>query len=308
MATRNIKYGNDLFKTLETSNPDVFFDVTYWDLWIAILVNNRFNNKWEDLITYLRKNHSHYHDDDCEGIIAHIEHLHNKLSHKGLTFADILIDIDNDLMKKQEKKAKSKIIKFSFRDGEKSDWMYQTPRNIFYKEALYGHWDIFPINPKQEVEALQKKFKTKSFYTEDQSFALEDKLTSYIEKKEKKASLAELFALYRAFLSVILENINNIDDSYGVIGDLTGDVFKGYLELDWRELSIDTSEYLNDIIKYIIWEDYGLTYEIYPILFTKLTKAEIKIAKSILQSEQKKLAKYHLDYQAKEASSMLKLL
>jgi len=50
MVTRNIKYGNDFFKTLEKSNPNIFFEITYWDVWIAILLNNHFDNKWDDLI------------------------------------------------------------------------------------------------------------------------------------------------------------------------------------------------------------------------------------------------------------------
>ena len=304
MVTRNIKYGNDFFKTLKKSNPDIFFEITYWDVWIAILLDNHFDNKWDDLINHLYKNHSHYNRNNCESMIAHINYLRDELSNKGLNPTDI-INFDDVFLKKQEIKAKRKVIELSFQDKEKSKWMHNTPRNIFFEEALQGNWDIFPINPQKHAEALRKKFKKKTHYSKGQTHALEEKLASYIEKQEIKASIPKLFALYRAFLTVILENMDNIDDSYGAIGDLSISIFEKYLELDWRQLSIDASGYFTDIIKYVIWEDYGVTDEVYPAMFSKLTKSEIKEIELLLQTEREKLTKHHLTYQAENALTML---
>jgi hypothetical protein len=305
MVTRNIKYGNDFFKTLEKSNPDIFFEITYWDVWIAILLDNHFDNKWDDLINHLYKDHSHYNRNNCESMIAHINYLRDELSNKGLNPADIIINLDDDFLKKQEIKAKRKVIELSFQDKEKSKWMHNTPRNIFFEEALQGNWDILPVNPQKQAEALRKKFKKKTHYSRGQTHALEEKLASYIEKQEIKASLPKLFALYRAFLTVILENMDNIDDSYGVIGDLSISVFEKYLELDWRQLPIDANGYFTDIIKYVIWEDYGVTDGVYPTMFSKLTKSEIKEIELLLQTERDKLIKHHLTYQAENALTML---
>jgi len=305
MATRNIIYGNDFFKRIEKSNPEVFFEITYWDVWIAILLNNSFDNKWDDLINYLYKNHSRQSRNNCESMVAHIEYLRDELSDKGLSPTDILIDLDEDFLKKQEKKAQKKVIELSFQDKEKSKWMHNTPRNIFFEDALQGNWDIFPINPQKQAEALRKKFKKKTLYKKGQTHALEEKLASYIEKQEMKATLPKLFALYRAFLTVILENMENIDDSYGTIGDLSISVFEKYLELDWRQLPVDADGYFTDIIKYVVWEDYGLTDDAYPAMFTKLTKSEIKVIELLLQTEREKLIKHHLTYQAEDALTML---
>jgi hypothetical protein len=305
MITRNIKYGNDFFKTLEKSNSDVFFDITYWDVWIAILLDNYFDNKWDNLINHLYQNHSNYNSDNCESMIAQINYLRGNLSNKGLNLTDIIIDLDDDFLKKQAIKAKRKVIELSFQDKEKSKWMYCTPRNVFVEEALQGNWDILPVNPQKQAETLRKKFKNKTHYSKGQTHALERKLDSYIEKQEIKATLPKLFALYRAFLTVILENMDNIDDSYGVIGDLSISAFEKYLELDWRQLPIDANGYFTDIIKYVIWEDYGVTDEVYPAMFTKLTKSEIKEIELLLQAERKKLIKHHLTYQAENALTML---
>ena len=305
MVTRKLKYGNDFFKTLEKSNPDIFFQITYWDVWIAILLNNHFDNKWDNLINHLYKNHSYYNGNNSESMIAHINYLRDELSRKCLSHTDIIIDLDDDFLKKQEIKAKRKVIELSFQDKEKSKWMHNTPRKVFFEEALQGNWDILPVNPQKQAETLRKKFKKKTHYSKGQTHALEKKLDSYIKKQEIRATLPELFALYRAFLTVILENMDNIDDSYGVIGDLSISVFEKYLELDWRQLPVNINGYFADIIKYIIWEDYGVTGEVYPAMFTKLTKSEIKEIELLLQTEREKLTKHHLTYQAENALTML---
>jgi hypothetical protein len=183
--------------------------------------------------------------------------------------------------------------------------MYNTPRKIFLENALQGNWHILPINPDKQAEALRKKFKKKTHYSKEQTHALKNKLSSYIEKQEIKATLPKLLALYRAFLTVIYEKMDRIDDSYGTIGDLSESIFEKYLRLDWRQLSIDANEYFTDIIKYVIWEDYGLTDKVYPEMFTKLTKSEIETIEDLLQVEREKLRKHHLNYQSEDALTML---
>ncbi len=305
MAARNIKYGNDFFKTIEKSDSGICFEITFWDLWIAIILGKHFDNKWDGLTNYLNNNNAYNYRDNCESMITHINRLRDELSDIGLLPTDIVADLDDDFLKKQAVKANKKSIQLSFRDKEKSQWMHLTPRKLFSEEALQGSWDIFPINPQKQAEALRKKFKKKTHYSKGQTFALEDKLASYIEKNEKTATLPKLFALYRAFLTVILENMNNIDDSFGNIGDLSISVFEKYLNLNWRQLPIDAKGYFSDIIKYVIWEDYGLTDDTYPSIFTGLTKSEIKDAELILQTEREKLIKHHLTYQAESALTKL---
>ena len=99
--------------------------------------------------------------------------------------------------------------------------------------------------------------------------------------------------------------MENIDDSYGYIGDLSVEVFRKYLELDWRQLPIESQDYFIDIIKYVIWEDYGLTYEIYPLMFDSLTESESIKAESILKVERNELIEFHFEYQAENALTIL---
>ena len=304
MATRNITYGNDFFKTLEKPDSDCSFEITYWDLWIVIILDKQFDNKWDDLVNHLYNNHTHFYKGNCESIVAQILYLRNGLFEKGFNPSDILFDLDDDFLKKQTIKAKRKVIDLNFQEKEKSHWMQFTPRNMHFAEALYGSWDIFPINPEDQLKELRKKFKKKTGYSKNQTFALEEKLSTYIEKNEKKATIPKLFALYRAFLSVILEYIDSID-SYGVIGELTISIFEKYLQLDWRELPIDAEGYFTDIARYVIWEDYGLTGEIYPSMFDGLRKSEIKAVELLLQTDRKKLIENRLTYSAEKALTLL---
>lgn len=308
MAPRNITYGNDFFKTVEKPDSNWSLEITYWDLWIIIILDKQFNNKWDDLINHFYKNQSHYYRDTYESMVSHIHYLRDELIDKGLANSDILVDLDKDFLKKQTIKAKRKIIELGFQDKEKSNWMHYTPRRIYCDEALQGSWDIFPINPQKHAETLRKKFKTNAYYSKDHTFALQNKLAIHIEKSEKKASLPKLFALYRAFLTVIVEKMHNIDDSYGRIGDLSIDVFKKYLALDWRQLPIDARGYFTDIVRYVIWEDYGVTYEVYPPMFNELSKAEIMEVELLLQAERTKLIEHNLTYSAENALTMLGML
>ena len=88
-----------------------------------------------------------------------------------------------------------------------------------------------------------------------------DSCPSYIRRNALNTSEEELLALYRAFLTVIVEKMDMVDDSYGVIGALTGDIFIRYIEFDRSSLGMPLADFFQDLIEWLIWEDYGFTYE-----------------------------------------------
>jgi hypothetical protein len=105
--------------------------------------------------------------------------------------------------------------------------MIHIPRREREARAMRGYWEHFPVSPKEYSDALESRYKTSGWYSENQSFALERKLSSFLEKREARSSLPELFALYRAFLTIVVEKMDMVDDSYGVIGTLYQEVFEG---------------------------------------------------------------------------------
>ncbi|NOQ34619.1 MAG: hypothetical protein GQ569_01830 [Methylococcaceae bacterium] len=306
---RDIKHGNDFFKEIRVPELGRIFTATYWDLWIAIILDTQFDNNVTKMIGDLRAKikKSINLRDEYEGHLNHILSLHQNLVENKLNFSDILQNTDADFIKKQKVKAKTKIIDMRFREHEQSTWMINTPRKLREEKAMYGYWHLFPVNPQPYANSLGKLYKN-GVYTEDQSYALEDKLDKYLNKHKKKATDSELLALYRAFLSVVVYNMDWVDDSYGVISALYGDIFTKYFLFDRNKLEMPLADFFQDFLELIIWEDYGFTDYYIDDFFKTLSSTEIPLVQSILLQQKDELKSLDLDYQSKEAATLLKKL
>jgi len=309
-SPRVIKYGNDPFSEIRCPESNVILKITYWDLWIAIILANTFNNDWDKMIDhlYLKAKSSSFLRDKFEAILNHAHLLRQALSEAGLSAGDILKKADTQFLKKQEPKARKKILGMNFDSREASIWMIDTPRKILTERAMRGHWSSFQVNPDEYAGSLERLFKSSGFYSEDQSFALEEKLSGFVDKREARASHDELFALYRAFLTVVIEKNEMIDDSYGVIGDLYGEIFKNYCMLDRTKLDMPMSEFFSDLIALLIWEDYGFTDSYKPDFFAALASSEIPLVEASLQEQRDELLEFKLEYQAENALTMFGML
>ncbi|MDI6791992.1 MAG: hypothetical protein QME81_03875 [bacterium] len=309
-ASRVIKYGNDLFRKIRYPNSNNTFKVTYWDLWIAIILVDKFDDDWDEMTDYLRckTKEEHYLRDEGEALLNHIRLLRQTLSDVGLSIGDILVEIDINFLKKQATKAKRKILEMSFQPKEKSAWMINTPRRLLEARAMRGHWKCFPVNPQSYAGSLESLYKSSGFHSEDQSFALEKKLGDFINKHETRASHHNILALYRAFLTVLIEKMDMVDDSFGVIGDVYEEVFEKYFRLDRTKLDMSLSDFFLDLIELLIWEDYGGTDRYKPDFFAGLSSSEIPLVESILQEQRDELIKAELQYQAENALTMLGML
>lgn len=222
-SRRNKIYGNDLYREITLPSARHRFRVTYWNLWIALILDVRFGGNWDRLIGHLRaKRQEHHHRDEVEGLLNHVRLLRQALAGDGLTVGDILSGADPAFLKTQIRKARRKIMEIQFEYTEKSSWMIETPRKQREKRAMRGYWSHFPVSPGEYADLLERQYKTSGYYSEGESFGLERKLSRFLEKHERDASLAQLFALYRAFLTVVVEQMGIVDDSFGVIGQLYG--------------------------------------------------------------------------------------
>lgn len=258
-SPRKIIYGTDFFRKLEIPNSNDTITIIYWDLWIIIILVNKFENNWDELLESLRskKKENFYLIEPFEAISNHIRFLRQKISEIQLNPTDILVGEDVSFIKKQETKAKRKILEMTFQCKEKSNWMVNTPKKLRRNQAMRGHWNLFPKDPLQYARSLERYYKSSGFYSENQSFGLEEILSKYINKNGTHISLSDLFASYRAFLTVVIEKMDIVDDSYGVIGDLYQEVFKEYYQLDQTKLEMQPKDFYLDLIELIIWEDYG---------------------------------------------------
>ena len=173
---------------------------------------------------------------------------------------------------------------------------------------MRGYWPHFPVSPMKYADALESLYKSSGWYNLDQSFTLERKLAAFLEKHEAGASLAERLALYRAFLTVVVEKMGMVDDSCGVVGDLYQQVFEAYVQFDWTALDMKLETFLQDVIELMIWEDYAGTDTGKPIFLARLTPQEVKLVESILKEQWQELEELELDYQAEETLTMLGML
>ncbi len=308
-ARCGVSQGNDLFREIALANGETF-TVTYWDVWLIIVLIHDFAGDWDRLIDHWRGEleSTMYRRDTIEGLLSHLRHLRTALDEAGLTASDLLADIPSAVVKPQTPKARRKILKDSPADRDKSYWMIHTPRQDLQAHALRGHWSRFPVSPAIFAESLARLYKSSGFYSEHQSFGLERKLSAFIERDAARASDAEQLALYRAALSVIIEEMDMVDDSYGVVGQLYEEVFEHYTRLNRSALDMPLSDFFQDLMELVIWEDYGFTHTALPGFFAHLAKSEVPIIESILLASWDALCDLELTYQAECALTLLGML
>jgi hypothetical protein len=301
--------GNDLYREI-TLPDDRVFPVTYWHLWISILLYAQFAGDWETMLTHFRQetNAASWHREHAEGAVNHLLHLHQALEQAGLTPDDLLQDIQPDFLKKQKAKAKRKLLEFSFTEHEKSTWMRETPRRQRHFHALRGYWELFPVSPLIFAPDIAPIFKTGRYYLEEESFKLERKLEEFLNKKKARLDIPGQLGLYRAFLTVVLENINGVDDSFGVIGELYESIFAAYYRLDRAQIKLPLETYFQDLLELLVWEDYAFTYRNQPDFFANLSEQEVPMVEAILRQQWHELGDLGLGYQSEKALTMLGLL
>jgi hypothetical protein len=269
-----------------------------------------FHGDWDLLTEHFRgKTRSGgYERERAEGLLNHQRNLRRTLDEAGLSAADVLARVDPALIKANKAKAKRKVLEMQFQGHDRSRWMIETPRWQREQRAMYGFWAHFPISPAAFADAIAAIFKPGKLYEEDDSFKLERKLTAFLKRFEQKLDQAGLFALYRAYLTVVLDKMNQVDDSYGVIGQCYENVFGAYFQLDRGDLQMPHEIFFQDLLDLLIWEDYGFTYRNQPDFFASLTEQDVPVVEAILRQEWRELSELELTYTSEKALTMLGLL
>jgi len=138
---RNIIHGNDLYREIIPPGARQSLKVTYWDLWIVLVLDGHFGGDWDEMIDHLRaKRRELYHRDEVEGLLSHVRLLRQTLAQEGLATGELLAGADPAFLKKQARKAKRKILEMRFQRKERSPWMIHTPRRQREERAMRGYW------------------------------------------------------------------------------------------------------------------------------------------------------------------------
>jgi hypothetical protein len=298
---RVILYGNDLFQEVVCPNGKKL-EITYWNLWITITLFETFDGDWDELAKSIVN--STWGGSNKEGMLHHIKQLRRACADNDFNALEYYNNLDKALIKKTKPKVKKKIIEMGYMEKEKSVWMINTPKKEKEYSAMRGHWDAFQVDPEIFAVEIERSF-SKKFCSKSQSLKLSEKLRKKIERLEKK-SVPKLLSLYRACLTVILENIESVDDSFGVIGELYQDVFIKYIYLERSESSMSVDDFYNDILELMIWEDYAFLDDLYGDFFSTVDEDEISIVEKILKHQRDELtSRGMMAYQAEKALTLL---
>ncbi len=118
---RNVIYGNDLYRHVESPGTRQPLEVSYWDLWIVLVLTGPFGGNWDEMIDRFRtKKEGLSRRDEAEGLLNHIRLLRQALAQEGLTAEDVLSGADPVFLKTQARKARRKVLEMAFQRRERS--------------------------------------------------------------------------------------------------------------------------------------------------------------------------------------------
>jgi hypothetical protein len=302
--------GNHHFLTLKVPGKRRGLALTYWDLWLLVVLLTDFAGDWEQLAKrfHAESGALSLRRDSVEGLLNHLRGLRQRLAKAGVSPASALGPDGPSLLKSERRRARREILEKSPREQDKSARMRHTPRREREDRARRGYWSRFPVSPGQYAGVLERLFKTAGYYSEDQSFGLQRQLSDVLQRQQAGATPAEEAALCRAFLTVLLQKMDMIDDSYGVIGDLYGELFEQYCQVGRVAFAGALSNFFQDLLEFMLWEDYGFGYQVQPAFFASLAPPEAELVESILRTQWHELSELALEYQSEKALTLLGVL
>jgi hypothetical protein len=284
--------------------------LTYWDVWYALIAQADFDGSLDRLASHMKTKRDgpiYWDREWLDRSLAHLRDFQKRLSRADVTVANVLSQAGN-LAKSESRRARKYILEKPAPEREWSDAMRHLPQVQRRARAMQGRWPRFPVNPKPYAEKMRSRFQSRGFYTEGQSFAVARRLDGFVEHAQKlltQGQYAQAQAFLRAWITVVVEVIEKADDSYGSIGDSFRDGFRAYLGIDLAATGIKERVFFPDLLEFIVWEDYGLTYENYDGYFRRLTPSQGDLCIEYLSRQADELQAEDLDYQSEGALTLL---
>lgn len=313
---RFFKYGRDYLTEVKFAHLEKVFKIYYWDFWISLIIESEvFKGDWDKLIETLKRKskQSTFLMYNFESLYGQIQFFRQRLSSNSLTSSDIIENIQETkgtvFLEKQLEKAQKKVLLMDIEEDDKTRVM-----NLRFekREAGINGGYLYYYGEDEMLEASSLDY-TMDFWNqiefsllvgESKLLYVSDRLAKKMQALVKDANIFELFAIYRAFLTIVIEEIENAPNSRNEIAEMTTEVFKKYISLDRSKLRIDVLDFWGDLLNLMIWEDYGFFDAHYKDVFKELTKEEIETIAFILQLEKEELEKAMLDYPAEKANKI----
>ncbi len=299
--------GTDLALSLPT-DQGTSLHLSYWDLWFALVAVMMHNGDLDRLANQIKEERGFFYDrKSIERKRWHLRDLNRRLEEASVTPTDI-VRAAGDLAKTEKRRAIKKVSESIHREREFSEPMRNTPREHRFPHALRGYWDRFPVSPEPYAKTIGAHFRSKTFYSKNASFGIARTLDEYVEEAKKlleAGNAAQAQALLRAWMTVIVELMEKVSDSFGSIWMSFDEGFAVYLKISPEQTGIDDAVFFPDLLDFLIWEDYGLTNDGIEGYFRGLDEGQADLCVRHLRCEVAALLDDDLDYQSEEALTFL---
>jgi hypothetical protein len=233
--------------------------------------------------------------------------LEGRLAGAGLAAEDV-VAAAGDLSRTEIRRARSRVLEHTDREREWSEPMRNTPRKRRMEQALRGYWDRFRISPRPFAKEIGSHFQARTFYTKSASSGVSRTLDRYVdqaEKLQKSGKYAEAQALIRGLMTVAVELMGHADDSFGSIAMSFREGFAAYLKIPPDTTGTPEDVFFPDLLDFLIWEDYGLTYDRFEGYFKGLTPAQADLCIGHLRRWIEELRADDLEHQSEKALTLL---
>ncbi len=313
---RFYKYGRDYLTEVKFAHLEKVFKIYYWDFWISLIIESEgFKGDWDKLIETLKRKskQSTFLMYNFESLYGQIQFFRQHLSSNSLTSSDIIEKIQETkgtvFLEQQLEKAQKKVLLMDIEEEDKTRVMNlrsEKRETAIKGDGIYYHGEdeMVDASPLDYIMDFWDQIEYSYFVGESKKIWVTDRLAEKAQMLVKDANIFELFAIYRAFLTVVIEEIENVPNSRDEIGEMVEEIFYKYITLDRSQLRIDILDFWGDLLNLMIWEDYGFFDAHYKDVFKGLTKEEIEIITFILQLEKEELEKAMLDYPAEKANKI----
>ncbi|MDQ2880935.1 MAG: hypothetical protein M3Y48_06675 [Actinomycetota bacterium] len=196
-----------------------------------------------------------------EAFWSHVLDLRRRLDEAGLDA--VAVAGERVIAKSVAAESRRKVFKRALTNNEPSLPMIQTPRVRLAQRAATGNWDGFPVSPQPFHDRLVRSSGIDRWtFGEGATMMLADDFQAGVAVAERDAGgdPAVVLAVRRAALTVAVFAQEAGDDSSGYLGAVGQEMILAYARTDWPVTGIVASMYWQDLLEYLLWEDYALTH------------------------------------------------
>lgn len=185
---------------------------------------------------------------------------------------------------------------------ERTEVMERTPRRLYYRRAMRGHWGNLPVSPEPYAQRLLAIMEP-SFDEDTDLQSLATLLDIQLSRwRQASSSEAERFAGIRALMSVMLENAHRFWHPHDLLLELREPM---QWCLQWLGVQkVSEQEHLfRDVMEFYLWDEFGFLAGLTDILMA-LDENEADCAYRILVHLIRDYRAYGLGYRLSRALSL----